>query len=66
MAATVLFPLVCLDWVKSGIISQGEESLLDAMSGKYATPPLLLLRERITLLCIAGRGITGWKLDGMV
>ena len=35
-----------------------EKSLLGAMSGKYATPPLLLLRERITLACVAGRGTT--------
>ena len=58
MAATVLFPLVCLERVKSAIISEGEESLLGAMIGKYSTPPLLLLRERITLPCIAGRGTT--------
>ena len=60
MAAIVLFPLACLERVKSGIISEGEKRLLGAMmSGKYATPPpLLLLRERITLPCIAGRGTT--------
>ena len=31
MVATVLFPLVCLERVKSGIIYEGEESLLGAL-----------------------------------
>ena len=62
MAVTVLFLLVCLERVRSGIIYEGEESLLGAMSGKYATlPPLLLLRESITFPCIAGRGTTSGR-----